>query len=454
MKIEFLKSLGGAGLVALLAGSAIANTPDTVEERITSLEAELQEAKAQQTQMLRQAELDQMVTAAADDAATRSFFQGGPATLSYLGNGKGFLLSDEGGNNTMNIGWYNQFRYNANFQDDDSADPNVDGFNTGFQFARARLWMKGKLMGDFDYKIVGDFGGYADGDGRNDGFTLKDFYVDWNMQPDLKLRVGQFKARFMWETLGSATEQLAVERSTEERIFGAGRTQGTALIYTGFDCLVISGGMNDGIREDNTDWNSGENEFAISGRIDWVAMGEYDQFKSLTANRSADTGLRIGFAALYQDGDVGDSATVGSNKGPWPNVFTCTVDGQFEYQGWSVYAMGLYNANQAETPGNPDADNYAILVQTGFYLTDEWELFGRWEYIDFDDNVSSNDEFSLFTFGTNYYVNGQANKLSADVGFSTDSIGAATANDRGVLEVDRDGDDYQFFLRFQWQLMF
>lgn len=440
-RIECLKALGGAGLVALLAGSAIAEPNKAAE--ITALEQQLQEARADYAQQLRQDELNALTAAAASDAANQSFFVGGPATAGYNGPGKGFGLSDEGGNNTLNVSAYMQFRYLYNYQDDFDGAPNVDGTSEGFEFARNRLVLKGKLMGELDYKIQADFG-------RTGSFTMLDTYFDWNFEQDMTMRVGQMPTPFTWEFFGvGAANQLTVERSLVDGMLGAGRTQGLAVIYSGIENLTLIGAITDGAGAQNQDWNSDAVDFAITGRADYVFAGDPAQFHDFTSDNSSDFGFRLGGAAHWQDGDVGDGATPGSGLKDAPNVFAWTVDAQAEFQGANLYAAVLANHIDGEA-GAGDADNYGYMAQGGFYFADDMELFGRWEFFDLD-GVS--DEPNIFTAGLNYYINGQVNKLTADVGFATEEMTGVYASDSRGIEVDASGDDGQIFFRFQWQLM-
>lgn len=440
-RIECLKALSGAGLVALLAGSVIAEP--TTADQIATLEQQLQQARADYAQQLRQEELNALTAAAASDAANQSFFVGGPATVGYNGTGKGFGLSDEGGNNTLNIRAFSQFRFVYNHQDESEGSPNVDGTSEGFEFARNRILLSGKVFGELGYFIQGDFS-------RSGSFTLLDTYFDWNFEQDMTMRVGQMRVPFSHEFGGvGACDLLAVERSTVDALLGAGRTQGIAVIYSGIENLTLVGVISDGAGSGGADWNSDMVDFAITGRADYVFAGDPAQFKDFTSNQSSDFGFRLGGAAHWQDGDVGDGATPGSGLKNAPDVFAWTVDAQAEFQGANLFAAVLANHVDGEA-GASDADNYGYLVQGGFYVAEDVELFGRWEFFDID-GVS--DEPNIFTAGVNYYINGHANKLTADVGFATEEMTGVFAMDSRGTEVDASGDDGQIFFRVQWTLM-
>jgi hypothetical protein len=439
--LQFTKALGGAGLVALLAGSVNAAELTSTADEIAALEAQLAAKKAELAQEVRDDQIRLLADEASADAATRSFYMNGPASVGFE-QGKGFMLSDQAGENTMAIGFYSQFRYVANFQNDSSTDPNVDGTSTGFEFRRNRIQLQGKMAGKFGYKLSGDFG--------QDGmFELKDAYFSYELDPGWTLLAGQFKAPVLYETMVSSTKQLAVERSAIDNVFGADRTQGVALQYME-DNFRFIGSFNDGANSDNTSWSQDQVDGSVTGRIDYVVEGDWKQFDDFTSNRSSDFGLRIGGAAHYQDGDVGDDASPDSLKGPFPNVFVYTIDAQAEFQGASLYASFIGVDADSESGGD-DVEHYGFLVQGSYYLTEQWELFGRWEYFDLD---GISDEPSLITIGLNNYIDGHYNKCSIDFGFATDTVPSLLASDNTGWETDADGKDGQVLIRAQWQIVF
>ncbi|MCK4871508.1 MAG: hypothetical protein KAS72_02170 [Phycisphaerales bacterium] len=445
MKIEFARVLGGAGLVALLAGSALAELPNTTDQEIAALEAQLTAKHAQKAQEVQTHQMSLLVDQAVSDAAERSFYLDGPATIGYT-PGKGFTISDRAGDNTLNISFLSQFRYNVNIQNDTpgNAAGNVDGTSAGFEFHRNQFAVTGKLQGKYDYTFRADFG-------PTGVFTLLDMFIAYEWEPGLTFIAGQMDVPFMHETLVGDGMQLAVDRSTVETLFGAGRTQGIAVKWAPDDYFTFTGAFTDGVGGANTDWNSDPNELAVTGRVDWVFAGDPSQFGDFTANRSQDQGGKIGGAVHYQDGDVGDGATFTSFIGPSPNVFAWTVDAQIEWPGASLYAAVVGNTITPETPGGVETDNFGYMAQGGYYLTEDWEIFGRWEYLDID---GLTDDPMIVTFGANYYMDGHINKCTFDCGIATENIPIGIANDTSVLEVDAAGEDTQFFARAQWQLIF
>src|SRR5690606_11755439 len=156
------------------------------------------------------------------DAQTRSSLLQSGMTGGHDGK---FFLGSADGNFRLEVGGQLQFRYMANFRDDDFADDPAtpqdesDDDNTlGFQARSTKIWFAGHIFDpNLYYKIQGAFN-RAGGD-----MALEDAYVGYRFENGLDLRWGQFKAPFLREELVSSTKQLAVERSIVNEFFNQDR---------------------------------------------------------------------------------------------------------------------------------------------------------------------------------------------------------------------------------------
>jgi len=431
--------IGAAGLLVAVAGSAFATTP---AERVAAAKAELQDALAAQQQAVRQVEMDRLVDKATVDAARNTFFQDGPARV-VVKPGKGFTMTDDSGANSLNISFISQFRYVLNLQDDFDGTPNVDGTTEGFEWRRNRLFFKGRMRDKFTYVISFDVLSGANP-------RLIDSFFNYKINDDWTFTAGQFRPPLSNECLIGYAKQQAVEISSNGAAHGAlARTQGVMVTYQQPNYRVRLS-YNDGFAQWNTDWNSGANQGAVTGRIDWMAVGEdWKAFTAFTSPRDQAQGLQLGVAGHYQWGDVGDAATPTNGLKNSPDVFEWTADAQWQGGGYNLYASILGRHTEPNLIGISSTDDYAYMVMGGVYLTDDVELFGRWEYLDYD---AMSNEPHIVTVGVNKYLYGVTNKLSADVGFATDTVPLGIASDRTGMEVDAAGKDGQVFLRLQWQI--
>jgi hypothetical protein len=165
----------------------------------------------------------------------------------------------------------------------------------------------------------------------------------------------------------------------------------------------------------------------------------YTQFTSMN-NKSGDF-LVIGAGGDWsQNGDV--------------NAYHYNVDAQWNSGPWGVYAafVGLY-----VDPGSGAVNNsndWGFIVQASFMLNADWEIFGRYDYIDLDGSDSaiahgSEDSFHEITVGLNYYMHGHHAKITVDAGWLPNG---SPNNQTGIGVLANDGDD-EFYIRGQFQLL-
>jgi hypothetical protein len=178
-------------------------------------------------------------------------------------------------------------------------------------------------------------------------------------------------------------------------------------------------------------------------------MGEWGAFKDFTSKRGSDDALMLGAAINYQGG-----ANV---PGPADETKTLnyTFDASWESDGWNLY--GAFVGSNIENFGgvtDADADIFGFVVQGGFYLTEDWELFGRYDMLINDDDLG--DDFGTFTVGANHYIHGHAAKFTLDLQWFFDD----TAGTGGVLGGNSgigllaDTEEDQVAVRAQFQLLF
>ncbi len=442
---------GAATLTLAGAGWSEMNTnDDALTNRIAALEAEINALKVsngdQWLTEQRAAEIRDLVQDVLSDADTRaSLLQSGMTG----GWDNGFYLGSSDGNFRLNVGGWIQTRYVYNFQDvNTGADP-VDRHRNGFDIRRARLEFSGHVVNpNWMYKISGDFA-----DENQDGvFSLRDAWIAHNCGNGFTVYAGQFKDPYMHETLVLSKHQLAVDRSVFESAFGDGRVQGIMIDWKASDNFRVRGSYNDGKNSLNGSWVTYDSEFgAFTGRVDFLAMGNWDQFEDFTSWQGDPTGVKIGGAFNYNKAEYGTT----DNATPEVETWGLTADIAAEFGGANLFGAFVWQSQ--EDDASVDADQWGFLVQGGiFFVPNEWEVFGRFEWIDPD--LDGTDEFSIITVGVNKYWAKHAVKWTTDVGWginevnTTNTLGA-NINDLGWRN-DPSDEDGQFVFRTQLQLAF
>ena len=444
------------GAVALtLTGGSYADTTsqatnDELKARVAELESRLSAVEAgKSNNWLTERRADEIRGLIGDvlaDADTRASLLAQGMTAGYQDGA--LIQSSDGRSLKMNVHMQQRLVYNSQ----DPADPATDDDRTGFENTRTKFILSGNVVSpDWYYKFEVDFGsngGTVNGD--DDRTDTGDAYLGYDFGNGWTIRGGTYKAPFLREESVDSRYQLAVERSLVNYIFTAGRTDGISTRYSA-DNWRIAFGTNDGINNGQSAFGTPDVDFAISARGEWLVMGNWDQFMDFTSPSDSETGLLVG-AAFHWETNEDDAA---------PGIFDAdtvlfTVDGSYEAGGWNVYGAFMYKSVEDPAGLGVEPDQTGIMFQGGYYFTDEWEGFARYEWADLD--TVGVDDVSILTFGVNRYFDGHNAKWTTDLGFALDGIDASAVStsdgDITGFKADAPGDDGQFVLRSQVQIVF
>lgn len=384
-------------------------------------------------------------------------------------DGSRFYLA--GGDFKLTVGGQLQFRYNANFGDDDTAF-RQDSFEPGFQTTRTRLEFAGQAWGNWGFFVQGDFGS----EGGGGDFTSLDAWVSHQLDNGWGVRWGQFKAPFMREELVSSKRQLAADRSLTNEIFNQGRSQGIELQWEGDDWRFAAS-FTDGFNSANSDFTSnkaivavydpittdllsanltgGEADYAGTARLEWKWAGNWADFDDFTAPGGQEYAGMLGGAIHYEGGDAATTDALGAPINEDYTLFAWTLDASIEGDGWNAFAAWVVSNADFDDLGD-DYWDQGFVVQGGILIPDsDWELFARWDAIIPESSRTGDDNFNTLTVGTNWYIEGHAAKFTFDLqwffdeGTENDLVGTDTSV--GYLLEDEDS---QVQLRGQFQLLF
>jgi len=475
--------LAGFATVAL-SGVAVAETPATNGDAMTQiaeLKKELAELKAQQGDSWlteqRAAEIRNLVQDVLADADGRASLQSSGMTAGW---DKGFFLASPDGNFKLRVNGQIQFRYILNYRDlgnnpQEGVEP--DNWKHGFENRRTKLAFTGNIVDKtWTYKVQGNFsrgssvfqedgdGGFSSTSSGGSGyFNLEDAWVQKDFDNGIYLRIGQYKAPYMREELVSSARQLTVERSLVNSYYGQTYTQGASVGYQG-DQIRAEVMYSDGIGRNtssssgnnfwgpgsqNTPWQQPTTEWAVTGRAEFMAAGEWKQFDDFTSWNGEPFGLLIGVAANWQRGELG-----GLNPGADSpdQQFGATADVSAEFGGANLYGAVVYsNGNFNGSSNDSGNSQWGIVAQGGiFVVPDTVEIFGRYEWADPD--TSGVDDLSVLTAGVNWYFAKHAAKLTVDFGFTFQDFGPVYGNSGAGWINAGDADEY--VLRAQFQLLF
>jgi hypothetical protein len=321
----------------------------------------------------------------------------------------------------------------------------VDDHRSGFESSRTKLIFSGNVVDPtWVYRVEARFD-------RNGGaLTLEDAYAGHVLGGGWTVVAGQLKVPMLREELVYSAHQQAIERSLVNQEFTAGRTQGVALDYRD-DAVHVVGGYTDGHPATgglNRPALLRDTEYSFTLRGEMLASGGWSQFDDLTSWRGDECGVLVGGALHYQQGEYG---TIDDET----EVLQWSADVSAEFGGSNLFA---YAVGRHIDTSMVNLDQFGIVVQGGVFVTDEWELFARYEWGDDDGGA---EDLSVVTVGANRYFARHGLKWSLDAGFALNEVTSTWAD--GFLGAggelagwrrDAAGEDGQVVVRSQLQLYF
>ena len=466
-------------LAALRADfEALKDRNSALESRNEVLAASLKDQSGAWLNEERAGEIRGLVQDVLLDSQSRTSLQDSGMSAGYK-SGKGFFLANQDGSFSLRITGQIQTRWVLNHTKQSFANRGTDTDNSpqntwGFQIRRAKVKFKGNVIDPtWKYAINGAFG--------SDGvFDFEEVMLSKVFENGITMTLGQFKTPWLREELVSSSRQLAVERSVVNEFFNQDRAVGLLVAWKNDD-WSLAGSYNNGQRtllsadERYTNFTDNPTKWAFSARAEYKLSGDWSDFKGFNGGIDQDQAVMIGVAVMgqrynnqVQDGTLPgapDAAVDYDNSTVWG----VTADISAKFDNISLFAAGVFQ--QYDTKGiEATAPNTAFdfseytpwgfVVQGGYSINDEWELFSRYENgnVPIEDLTTGNPNFdtrggvaSILTVGANWFINSKV-KFTADWGMNF-------ASDLNLFDDPGDGwrdsgTNDEWVLRAQLQLLF
>jgi len=240
-----------------------------------------------------------------------------------------------------------------------------------FLLRRVRPVLEGTLYEKFGFRIMPEFAGGS--------FQLLDAYVDANLTPEFRLRIGKMKGPVDWERLQSPANLLMMERAfptqlAPNRDIGLqvwGDVMNGALSYQ----LGLFNGTVDGSSVDG-DANNGKD---IEGRL--IASpfrnGDSDLLRGLRFGVAYSTGTQEGTTGnnqLPRFLTPGQNTFFAFNSGAFADGNRTRIAPQFYY---SYGPLGLFGQYIVSDEDVERAGNRRNVANTGWHLTASYVLTGE-----------------------------------------------------------------------------
>lgn len=355
--------------IVLLAAAPLCG--QSVEERLSRLEQEVRELRAENDALRKQIDSAQKPSPPAH-APAQEVKPAGKESKLLVG---GFIQAqaETGG------------RVDTRFGDDTDR----------LYLRRARVNVQGGFAEKFDFKAEVDLAG---GLGSASGIRAQgtDVYAQWSRHPSMQIRAGQFKTPFGYEQLFSDTRVLTVERSLGSdrialsrqvglQVFGdAGRVSYAAGVFNGNGTNVSFNddeGFLAAARVSTTLWNRGDTSKWTAG-----ANGYSSE------DRAAPVAPELGFTGN----------TFAGTRRAW-GLDTQLLTGPIEV--WGEMLRARFDPNSGAT-----RDLNAWYVAGGYSITKKLQAVAMIDRLD-----GPGDDVRTFTAGVNYFIKGHDLKLQLNL---------------------------------------
>lgn len=341
----------------------------------------------------------------------------------YITKGKGFEFHFFEDQYLLQVDFRGQFR--ASYPYD--AFPIIsDDFNddeTTIGISRARIKIGGHV-----YKSYYTF--YFEQDIK--GVNLLDFRVQIEKYAFLKLRVGQWKARYTRERVISSGKQQGLERSLINRVFTIDRQQGISL----FGNLDGGGAANfsywtsifTGMGRGSS--NNDDNNLMYLLRFQWNPNGEVIRFSGSDLEYHKKFISSIAFAGVTNTSAYTAFSTRGGEQlfGFEPGedgqykVDQLLFETAFKYRGIS-WQQELHYKNIDDKVNLEQTTLIGNYFQIGYFFhyafpkfPKSLEIFARQAFYDANIDMADNNN-NEYTIGCNWFFKGHKNKLTFDYSY-------------------------------------
>jgi len=226
----------------------------------------------------------------------------------------------------------------------------------------------------------------------------------------------------------SSRYQQSAERSLTADIFANGDafTKGVTLIYDNKGWFRAEGGITDGLRSANTnfqDYPTNPFDYGVAARAEFKLFGRWQDYSQIGAVGTKDPLLVVGVGGDYSErGHAGQ--TVGAVDAMYAdpgglNLYGAAVD-RYTNHNFGIATVSSVGASFITNPDpavlNTATNEYSLLLQAGYLFKQHWEPFARYEYFHLKGTpAGSRNDFDDITVGLNYYFIGHRAKLTAEI---------------------------------------
>jgi len=490
-----MKKLATIMAATLLLGATVAwaASEADLQTQVKALQERVVQLEAQQTEQRTDERTAELVRKMVADLAKAQQHTAANTGLT-AGFDKRFFIKSADDQFLLEFDTRLQFRHSYLLTDEHHKDLTKEGIRTtdgvdssanGFELERAKVFLRGHVLKDLEYRIQ-----LESDDDEEDDTMLQEYELAYRLMPELGVKVGRYKSAFGRQENTSSGRLMLIDRSLANEVFNISRGTGVEL-FGALPCadskLYYRAGIFNGFDDEGSaSIADNDNNPAVAARLELPFLGatpaDFKNESDLMFHENPVMQLGMSFAyanATSEDhfsGGMDDNYEVLAKGGDGRTniveaggeVTLFGADVALKSQGLSVLLEGFYQHADLDSQeiGYEDdfassfitsrlnlngldgyeMDNWGWLAQAGYFIVPKtFELVSRVSGVCVD---SSNDSYE-YAGGWNWYLAGQDLKLSMDVSYIDDlPLESSTPNFHGVQN------NSLFLIRSQLQFQF
>ena len=291
---------------------------------------------------------------------------------------------------------------------------------SGFEIRRLQLGLNGHVFSpDFTYRIFWQSSELTTGN-----LSLLMAWVQYRFHgTPWVIGGGQFKDPLDHEQLISDAKQLASDRTFVDDNLAGGEafSRGVTLRYDDQGPLRAEAALTSGFNVPNTNFQpfpTNPDDFGLAARGEYKLFGDWRDYEQFSSQGNHANLLVVGAGVDYTEAGHTD-------------FIRHVIDAQFNPGPFGLYAayLGRYTRGNTAGRGGNTYDPSAR-AQVSYTITPHWEVFGRYDYLHFDERefkTATRSTVHEITGGLNYYFFGQNAKITLDVSYLPSGSPAADA---------------------------
>ena len=264
---------------------------------------------------------------------------------------------------------------------------------------------------------------------------ILDAVVKWNFSGNFVLWFGQTKLPGNRERVISSGDLQQVDRSLLNSRFNIDRDMGFQLRhhFNLTDTFIVKEmfAVSQGEGRNITTGNLGGHQY--TSRVELLPFGKFaskGDYRGSDLKFEPTPKLAMGFTYDFNNDAVKNRSNQGSymtnDTGFYStNISTVFVDAMYKHKGFSVMAEYAYRDAEDAFAKNSDGSltgdevqvGNALNLQTGYLLSKNLEISGRYTNIDWDSDITGKGAENQYTLGLSKYIVGHKLKVQTDVSY-------------------------------------